>query len=87
MKILLQDFNAKMGREDIFKPTIGNESLHKIMNINENRNRAVNFATSTNQIVKNKMFLPHNIHKFTLTHNQIGCILIPRRQHTSILDV
>jgi hypothetical protein len=22
-----------------------------------------------------------------LTHNQIGCILIPRRQHTSILDV
>jgi 23S rRNA C2498 (ribose-2'-O)-methylase RlmM len=28
MKILLLDFNAKVGREDIFKPTIGNESLH-----------------------------------------------------------
>jgi hypothetical protein len=26
MKILLGDFNAKVGREDIFKPTIGNES-------------------------------------------------------------
>jgi hypothetical protein len=25
MKILLGDFNAKVGREDIFKPTIGNE--------------------------------------------------------------
>jgi hypothetical protein len=25
-KILLWDFNAKVGREDIFKPTIGNES-------------------------------------------------------------
>jgi hypothetical protein len=24
MKILLVDFNAKLGREDIFKPTIGN---------------------------------------------------------------
>jgi hypothetical protein len=33
MKILL-DFNAKIGREDIFKPTIGNESLHEIINDN-----------------------------------------------------
>jgi hypothetical protein len=28
MKILLENFNAKVGREDIFKPTIGNENLH-----------------------------------------------------------
>jgi hypothetical protein len=28
MKILLGDFNAKVGREDIFKPTIGNERVH-----------------------------------------------------------
>jgi hypothetical protein len=27
MKIFLGDFNAKVGREDIFKPIIGNESL------------------------------------------------------------
>ena len=29
MKNLLRDFNEKLGREDIFKPTIGNESLHQ----------------------------------------------------------
>jgi hypothetical protein len=34
MKILLEHFNAKVGMEDIFKPTIGNESLHEITNDN-----------------------------------------------------
>jgi hypothetical protein len=33
MNILL-DFNSKVGREDISKPTIGNESLHEISNDN-----------------------------------------------------
>ena len=32
MKILLGDFNVKLGREDIFKPTTGNESLHQDSN-------------------------------------------------------
>jgi hypothetical protein len=44
MKILLGDFNAKVGREDIFKPTIGNVSSHEISN--DNGVRAVNYATS-----------------------------------------
>jgi hypothetical protein len=46
MKILLGDFNAKIGKEDIFKPTIGNESLHATSN--DNGVRVVNFATSKN---------------------------------------
>jgi hypothetical protein len=46
MKILLGDFNAKVGREDIFKQTVGNESLLEISN--DNRVRLVNFATSKN---------------------------------------
>jgi hypothetical protein len=33
MKILLGDFNAKVGRGDIFKPTIGNEGVHEISNV------------------------------------------------------
>jgi hypothetical protein len=43
MKVLLGYFNAKVGREDIFKPTIGNESLHEISN--GTGVRVVNFAT------------------------------------------
>jgi hypothetical protein len=34
VKILLGDFNANVGREDIFKPTIENESLHEDSNDN-----------------------------------------------------
>jgi exonuclease III len=33
-KILLGDFNAKVDKDDIFKPTIRNESLHEISIIN-----------------------------------------------------
>ena len=40
MKILLGKFNAKVGRENIFKPTIGNESLHQ--DSNDNGVRVVN---------------------------------------------
>jgi hypothetical protein len=54
MKIVLGDFNAKVGRENIFKPTIGNESLHEISK--DNGVRVVNFATSKNLIVKITMF-------------------------------
>jgi exonuclease III len=54
MKILLGDFNAKIGKEDILKPTIGNESLHEISN--DNGVRLVNFATSENLRVKSTMF-------------------------------
>jgi hypothetical protein len=63
LKILLGDFNAKVGREDIFKPVIGNESLHEASN--DNRVRVVNFATLKNLTVKSKTFPHHDIHKRT----------------------
>jgi hypothetical protein len=64
-KNLLGDFNVKVGREDIFKPTIGNESSHEISN--ENGFRVVNLATSKNLVVKSTMFPNRNIHKHTWT--------------------
>ena len=40
----IRKFNAKVRRENIFKPTIGNENLHQ--DSNDNAVRIVNFATS-----------------------------------------
>jgi hypothetical protein len=59
MKILVGDFSAKVGREDIFKLAIGNESLPEI----NSDNGVVNRATSRNIIVKGTMFRHRNIHK------------------------
>jgi hypothetical protein len=87
MKILLGDFNAKVGRENILKPTIGNESLHEISN--DTGVRAVNFDTSKNLIIKTTMSPHCSIHKCTWKspdgkiHNQIDHILIDRRRHSS----
>jgi hypothetical protein len=91
MKMLLGDFNVKADREDIFKPTIGIESLHKISN--DNGLRLVTFATSKNLRAKSTMFPHHNIHKYNWTfpegktHNQIDHILVDRRRHWNVLDV
>jgi hypothetical protein len=68
MKNLLGDFNAKVGREDVFKPIIGNESLHEANNYNGVR--VVNFATSKNLIVKIT-----NFHTATFI-NTLGLLLM-----------
>jgi hypothetical protein len=91
MKILLGDFNAKVSKEDIFKPATGNGSLHKISN--DNGVMLVNFAISKNLRIKSTMFPHRNIHKYTWTspdgetHNQIDHILIEGQRHSSLLDI
>ena len=91
MKMLLGDFYAKVGRENIFKPTIGQESLHQ--GSNDIGVRIVKFATSKDLVVKSTMFPHRNIHKYTWTspdgktHNHIDHVLIDRRWHSSVLDV
>jgi hypothetical protein len=42
----VKDSNAKVGRKNIFKPTIRNENLYEISN--DNGLRVVNFSTSKN---------------------------------------
>ena len=79
-----------MGKENIFKLTIGIESLHQ--DSNDNGVTIVNFTASKNLVVKSTMFLHWSIHKFIWTSsdgktdNQID-ILIERRWHSNIIDL
>ena len=90
MKILLGDFNAKLEREDIFKPKIKSESLRQ--DSDDNGAGVVRFPLINKIIVKNT-FPRRNIHTYTRTspdgkiHNQVDHILIDRRSHSSVLDV
>jgi hypothetical protein len=77
MKILL-DCNAKVGGEDMFKPSAGNESSHETNN--DNGIGVVNFATSKNLIVKSKVFLHCNM------HNRCGLLLMGKYTTSSYID-
>jgi hypothetical protein len=73
MKIMLRGFNAKGKRQDIFKQTIGNESLHRISN--HNGIRVVNFAQRKNLTVNSK-----SSHIITFI-NILGHLLIGRQSN------
>jgi hypothetical protein len=60
---LLGDFNAKLWREDNFKPTVRNETVHEFGD--DKGVRVVNFATSKNLVVKSTIFEHSSIHKYT----------------------
>jgi hypothetical protein len=83
------DFITKMWLDHIFKPKIGNESLHQ--DSNDDGVRIENFATSKNPVIKSRMFSHLNVHKYSWTspagktHNQIGQIVMDRRWHSSTL--
>ena len=88
-KILLRDFNANKGRDDTFKPKIGNDSLHQhSKNIGV---RIVNFATPKIELQTALFSTPKHEYIWTSpdgkTHNQIDYILIGRRWQSSTLDV
>jgi hypothetical protein len=90
MKIL-SDFSAKVSKEFIFKPTIGNESLHRFSI--HNGIIVIHFATSKNLTVKSTMYIHRNVYQFSWIspdvmerHIKIGHILIDRRWYSSLLN-
>lgn len=91
IKIVLGDFNAQVGREIVYRPAIGQHSLHKYCN--NNGERLVDFTMSNNMILSSTRFPHKNIHKGTWcspdrkTTNQIDHVLIDSRHASDILDV
>jgi len=81
--MVVGDLNAKVGKENRFRPTIGPDSLHNISN--NNGTRLVNFASSKGLILSSTYFPRKDIHKHTRkspdgrTQNQIDHILINKR--------
>jgi hypothetical protein len=65
IRILLGYFSAKVGWEDIFKPTVRNGGFQVI--INDNGFGVVNYVSSKYLIVKSKIVPHFNILKCTWT--------------------
>jgi len=90
-KIVLGDFNAKIGKETMYRPTIGKESLHR--ETNENGSMLVTFASNRNMVVSSTMFPHKNIHKQTWMSscgrigNQIEHVLVDNRIRSNIIDL
>ncbi|XP_039297864.1 uncharacterized protein LOC120354582, partial [Nilaparvata lugens] len=91
VKIILGDFNAKLGREQCYRPTIGPYSLHN--ESNENGLRMIDFAGGNNMTISSTFFKHKDVHKMTWlspdgrTKNQIDHVMIDRRHGSDILDV
>jgi hypothetical protein len=90
IKIILGDFNAKVGKEDIYKLTTDNESLQN--ETNNNRINIIQFAISKGFNVRSTF--PHkDIHKETWYSadgrrvNQINHVLISNRFRSAITDI
>jgi endonuclease/exonuclease/phosphatase family metal-dependent hydrolase len=91
MKIILGDFNAQVGKENIYRGHIGKHSLHNITN--NNGIRLVNFAASKNLFVGSTKFERKDLHKATWKapngqyETQIDHVLIDKRHLSSLLNV
>lgn len=91
IKIVLGDFNAKVGQETVYRQTVGINALHNTTN--ENGTRLVDFAVTNNMVVASTYFPHKDIHKITWvspdghTRNQIDHVLIDARHKSNVMDV
>ncbi|XP_035787837.1 uncharacterized protein LOC118464508 [Anopheles albimanus] len=91
VKIILGDFNAKIGRDPVYRQYTGLHSLHE--HSNDNGSRLINFAIANDLVIGSTKFARRDIHKATwvspngATSNQIDHVLINRRRQSSLLNV
>jgi hypothetical protein len=89
-KIIIGDMNAKVGKEDAYRPVIGKYSLHN--KSNDNSMRLINFASSRNMVIGGTMFNHRDIHKRTWkspnrnVFNQIDHVLLDARHCSDLMD-
>jgi len=90
-KIVNGDFNAKIGKETMYKPTIGSDSLHE--ESNDNGNKLISFAATRNMIISTTCFPHKNIYKQIwispcgYLRNQIDHIIVDSRIKSCVKDV
>ena len=91
INIILGDFNAKVCKESVYKPTIGNESLHN--ETNNNGIKMIHFTISDGLNVRSTTFPDKDIHKQTWysadsrTASQIDHVLIINRFRSAVTDI
>ncbi|XP_055919557.1 craniofacial development protein 2-like [Eupeodes corollae] len=91
VKIVLGDFNAKIGKEDIFGGLVGKQSLHE--ETTDNGFRLIDFAAARNTVISSTRFPRRKIYTATWrspdgrTTNEIDHVLIGTRQASNILNV
>ncbi|CAI6370121.1 unnamed protein product [Macrosiphum euphorbiae] len=91
IRIVLGDFNAKLGREICYRNVIGNHSLHE--NTNNNGAKLIDFAVGNGLVIKSTMLPKKDIHKYTWVSpdgrykNQIDHVLVNYRFKNSVLNV
>jgi hypothetical protein len=91
IKIILGDFNAKIGKEVMYRPAIRTHSRHETSN--DDGRRVVDFTLGKNMCISSTYFPYKNIHKETSmspdggTRNQIDHVIIDTRHAKDITDV
>ena len=88
VKIIVGDLNAKIGKDETWRGTIGMHSLHNVSN--DNGERLVYWAAAEDLVVTSTLFPNKDIHKMTWkspdgrTLNHIDHVLATRRFRWSI---
>ena len=93
IKIILRDFNVQVGREEVYKPTIGKYSLHHSPNEN-GQCITFFFAVESNLVLRSTFFQHKSRHLTTWKHpndnnpsHQIDHLLISARHFSDTIDV